>query len=84
MSILIELAGAVAGMLSEYMQKKGWGAKLTFFASFGIFFSMGFIASFFYKSEVGLIMEMFYSFILGIFMGSIFLSIFLFKKHRKR
>ena len=74
--MLIELGGAVAGMLSEYAHKRGWSIKVIFFTSFSIFFAIAFAASFIYKTEVGLVMEVFYSFLLGLFMALAFSILF--------
>lgn len=51
MSILIELGGAIAGMLSEYAIKRRWTSGKVFFVPFSVFFVMAMIASFFMKQR---------------------------------
>lgn len=84
MSILIEIAGSIAGALLEHAHHRQWGLMKTFTISFIVFFSMGRIASLFYTSNAGILMEVFCAAILGGFMGLAFLVPSLATKYKEK
>jgi Na+-transporting NADH:ubiquinone oxidoreductase subunit NqrB len=54
MSLIVEIAGMVGGMLAEYASSKQWSKLKTFFVSSGCFFSLFTIYVLLFPSDKGL------------------------------
>lgn len=53
MSLMVELAGFLAGMISEYAQQKRWGSFKVFIVTFSLFFTLFALYVLLFPSERG-------------------------------
>jgi FtsH-binding integral membrane protein len=79
MSVFIELAGMVGGMLSEYMQENRWPWWKIFLIPATTFFSLFSAYVIFFPSEKGMLAGFAMASVFGLAVGFLFLLIFLLK-----
>ncbi len=69
MSIIVEIAGMAAGMLSEYASSKGWGKIKTFFVASSVFFAIFLLSVLLFPSDKGLFVGVVVALGLGLILG---------------
>ena len=84
MSIIVEIAGMVAGMLSEYSSSRGWGKAKTFFVASGLFFTIFFLSVLIFPSEKGLFVGVAVALGLGVTLGLCTIGLMLYYEKNKK
>ena len=84
MSIIVEIAGMAAGMLSEYSSSRGWGKAKTFFVACGLFFTIYFLYALMFPSERGLFFDVVAGLGLGAFLGLLLVGLMIFYEKNKK
>lgn len=83
MSIIVEIAGMAAGMLSEYSTSRGWGKVKTFFVASGLFFTIFFLSVLISPSEKGIFIGMLYALGLGVTLGLCIIGLMILYEKKK-
>ncbi|BEV16804.1 hypothetical protein HBDW_35920 [Herbaspirillum sp. DW155] len=84
MSLIIELAGMLGGMLAEYSAQKKWGKVKTFFLTSATFFALSLVNLLVFEHGIGVLLAISGSAILGVSLGLFFvLTIYIHEKTKK-